>query len=81
MSIPDAIAELREKTLVQIQRETAITWAERAYAARVLGFTADVSEYAHEALEHAALTGDDMLLGRVRMIVAYGNDYRAPQAG
>jgi hypothetical protein len=67
-----ALAELQAKSLSQIQRETAITWAYRAKAASALGFSADVVEYAHEAVEHAALTGDDGALADVRSIIAYG---------
>ena len=64
-----AIAELQQKTLQQIQVETAYTWAYRASAARALGLDADAIEYEHEALEHAALSGDDTVLYTVRRIV------------
>lgn len=77
-----AIAELREKTLAQIQVDTAITWAYRAWAARQLsfvgyrdndgsgpGFEHDAVEYEHEAIEHAALCGVDEALPAVRAII------------
>jgi hypothetical protein len=63
-----ALAELQQKSLVQIQTETAHTWAYRAWAAKQLG-SSDATEYIHEALEHAALTGDDNVLHDVRAIV------------
>ena len=79
-----ALQELVNKSLKQIQVETAFTWAYRAWAARQLaasaridndihgaiGFLNDATEYEHEAVEHAALSGDDSVLGRVRSIVA-----------
>lgn len=62
----DAFSELRSKTLKQIQVETAYKWAGRACAAALMGLHDDAEEYAHEAIEHAALSGDDRLLGVVR---------------
>lgn len=78
-----AIKELRTKTLRQIQIETAITWMYRCGAAKaiageyadqadlpqVMKYTSDAGEYGHEALEHAALAGDDELLRIVRAVV------------
>jgi hypothetical protein len=74
-----AIEELSTKTLDDIQRETAIKWAHRAWAARLLAANADMEnrlrllgdagEYAHEAIEHAALADDDDLLALVRRII------------
>lgn len=75
-----ALAELAEKTIEQIQRETAYTWAYRAWAARelatkttsraaFLGMMCDATEYSAEAVEHAALAGDEVL-SDVRQIVA-----------
>jgi len=68
-----AIAELQQKSLQQIQVETAYNWAYRASAARALGLDDDddddAIEYEHEALEHAALSGDDNVLYTVRRIV------------
>lgn len=65
-SIGDALVELRKKTLHQIQIETAYKWAGRACAASMMGKPNDAEEYAHEAIEHAALSGDDSLLAEVR---------------
>lgn len=79
-----ALSELRAKTLVEIQFDTAITWAYRAWAARKLAtaarnvndateahrFEHDAVEYEHEAIEHAALCGVDELLITVRQIIA-----------
>ena len=65
-----ALEELQQKPIEQIQRETALTWAFRAWAAKQLGLGHDAIEYEHEAIEHAALTGDDELLHAVRAIVA-----------
>lgn len=82
----NALAELSQKTLVEIQVETARTWAYRAWAAyhyatictsrgdaaRALDWLHDATEYEHEAVEHAALTGDDALLAEVRALVERG---------
>jgi hypothetical protein len=65
-AIDDGLAELRKKTLHQIQVETAIKWCGRACAAALMGRVDDAEEYAHEAIEHAALSGDDALLREVR---------------
>lgn len=63
----EAVPELQSKTLSTIQVETALKWGGRALAARALGQPdADVTEYAHEAVEHAALSGDDNLLRSLR---------------
>jgi hypothetical protein len=62
----DAIDELQALTLKQIQVETAYKWAGRALAAASLGKGHDAIEYAHEALEHAALSGKDSVLREVR---------------
>jgi len=59
-------AELLKKTLNDIQKETAKVWTGRACAAALLGLHGDAKEYAHEAIEHAALSGDDLLLTEVR---------------
>ncbi len=78
-----ALDELRTKSLSAIQQETAFTWAYRAAAAHSVIVEAqargqhdlahrwmhDATEYAHEALEHAALCGDDRVLLAVRRIV------------
>lgn len=68
-SIAEAVAELRKKSLHQIQVETAVKWAGRACAAARLGLHDDAEEYAHEAIEHAALSGDDGLLSDVRTVM------------
>lgn len=66
-SAKEAMAELRTKDLKQIQVETAAKWCGRAIAAKVMGFDErDVTEFAHEAIEHAALSGDDNVLRTVR---------------
>jgi len=71
--IAKAMTELRQKTLHQIQIETALTWAGRACAAAQLGLPEDAEEYAHEAIEHAALSGNDDLLRDVRSTMrSYG---------
>lgn len=66
--IAAALVELNQKSITQIQAETAYTWAYRAAAAWRMQNTADAVEYQHEAIEHAALTGDDTLLDEVRQI-------------
>lgn len=59
-----ALGEISVKSLYVIQWETSLTWAGRALAAyemythhRDPHWLSDASEYAHEALEHAALAG------------------------
>lgn len=56
------------KTLKQIQVETAYKWAGRALAAASLGLGHDAIEYAHEAIEHAALSGKDNVLREIREV-------------
>lgn len=65
-----ALAELQQKTILQIQAETAYTWAYRAWAASTLGLVADFTSYSDEAVEHAALTGNDSVLHDVRAIIS-----------
>lgn len=60
------LREVRRKGLRQIQAETAKVWCGRALAATQLGMHEDAIEYAHEAIEHAALSGHDELLWAVR---------------
>jgi len=81
-----ALAELSRKRLSTIQRETALTWVYRARAAAILmrraqaqGLYAlahhwlrDATEYAHEAVEHAALCGDGRVLREVRRLAPIG---------
>lgn len=59
-----AFRELSQKSLYVVQCETAVTWTGRALAAyemfthhRDPQWLSDAREYAHEALEHAALAG------------------------
>jgi hypothetical protein len=59
-----AYVEIGQKTLAAIQRETADTWGARALAAylffkqtRQEPWKSIAEEYAHEAVEHAALAG------------------------
>lgn len=61
-----ALAELKQKELRQVQIETAMVWYGRAVASAMLHRTADAIEYAHEAIEHAALSGTDSLLRDIR---------------
>jgi hypothetical protein len=75
----EAIEELKAKTLRDIQVETAKKWAHRAWAARAMTLAAptkdklkwvhDATEYEHEALEHAALSGYTGLIDAVRRII------------
>jgi hypothetical protein len=64
--IRKALVELESKTLNDVQVETSLTWAGRACAAAKLGLLHDALEYAHESVEHAALSGHDRLLREVR---------------
>jgi|688.fasta_scaffold28429_20 hypothetical protein len=68
-SFAAGVVELREKTLKQIQIETAIKWAGRAAAAASMNLHHDAIEYAHEAVEHAALAGDESLLREIRLFL------------
>jgi hypothetical protein len=71
--VAKGLAELQVKSLRDIQVETSLTWAGRACAAARLGYVSDAREYAHEAIEHAALSGEDALLFTVRTaFAAYG---------
>jgi hypothetical protein len=64
--IEKAREELKMKSLRVIQVETALAWCGRACAAQEMGFDVDATEYGHEAIEHAALSGFDDLLTDVR---------------
>lgn len=64
--VEKAKQELAVRSLRDVQVETALTWAGRAVAAAAMGKKDDAHEYAHEALEHAALSGSDSLLRYVR---------------
>lgn len=72
-SLKAGIAELSSKHLNDIQVETAITWCNRACAAMHLNLPDDAREYAHEAVEHAGLSGDISLVAEVYAALAeYG---------
>jgi hypothetical protein len=61
-----ALAELAMTSLRDVQFETAKVWYGRAIAAVKLGKPADAIEYAHESIEHSALSGDDGFLRNIR---------------
>ena len=65
-----AIADVSSKTLTQIQYETAWTWTARACVAAQLGKPEDAREYAHEGLEHAALSARPMFVDEIRAVLA-----------
>lgn len=67
-SIKNAKEELSKKSIEEIQVATAITWLGRAVAS-VESNPNDAKEYAHEAIEHAALSEDDNLLKTVRKVL------------
>jgi hypothetical protein len=61
--------ELAKKTLADINRETAMLWGARALVALaryretgIASWLSDATEYQHEAVEHAALSGDVKLV-------------------
>jgi hypothetical protein len=75
-SIQAAVEELGQKDLHQIQVETAYAWASRACAAgllfqktKKLQYAMWASEFAHEAVEHAALCGNPNVLDEVRQAI------------
>jgi len=68
LSLGNAIRELSIKSLNDIQIETAVTWTNRACAAMHLDKIEDAREYAHEAVEHAALSGSIPLLTEIYAI-------------
>ena len=72
LNVEEALQELGQKSLNDIQKETAVKWASRAAASfqNCLSETGTKKmvcwsvgeEYAHEAVEHAALVeGEDMV--------------------
>jgi len=76
VSLASTIQELASKTLCDIQYDTAITWTNRACAAVQMNKPNDAKEYAHEAIEHAALTGDISFIQEVYCALAeYGVPY------
>ena len=73
LDVTAARKELRQKTLLDIERATALTWGGRAAASFLLATEAkdpkerlqrlqDGENYRQEALEHAAMTEDLELL-------------------
>ena len=75
LDISKAGGELSQKSLDDIQVETAKTWGARAAIAYVWAkkelhneakWLSDAKEYLHEALEHAALSDDDDLVHQIR---------------
>ena len=65
-----AVHDLRGKTLRDVQIETALTWCGRAVVASAIS-PSDAGEYGHEAVEHAALSGDDVVLRDVRTVLTF----------
>jgi hypothetical protein len=66
--------DISKRTLSKLQQDTAIAWAVRAVAAMTLyretgdsRWWYDGDEYFHEAIEHAALSGDIELLTDIRL--------------
>ena len=72
LSIQHATAELQTVPKTEIERRTAITWAARAISAYRLKMYSDVADYAHEAIEHAAVSGDDQLPAYLRAAIHAG---------
>jgi hypothetical protein len=75
LDVKKAAKEIAEKSLDDIQKETAWTWAARSCAAYVAArkipkdkakWEHDALEYQHEATEHAALSEDDNLIHEIR---------------
>jgi hypothetical protein len=68
--VQQALTEFKAgKTLRAIQHETALVWSGRAIAAQLIGRSADAIEYAHEAVEHAALSGAPGLVEKIRAVL------------
>lgn len=77
IDVAKARSEIVQKGMSQIERETALAWAGRAVAAWELygetgrsGWRDDAVEFASEAVEHSAQSGDDVLLRDVRRAIA-----------
>lgn len=69
--VEKANKELSGKSLKDVQRETALVWCGRAVSTAMHmddnpECFQDAVEYGHEAIEHAALSGDDEMLRFVR---------------
>lgn len=66
-STVEAMDELGQKNMQQIQIETAAKWCGRAVAAKLMDMSdRDITEFAHEAIEHAALSGDEEIFLIIR---------------
>ena len=68
--IEKALIELNKKSLKVIQTETALTWCGRACAAKIMGLDSDAREYAHEAIEHAGLSGDINFISDILKVIS-----------
>jgi len=69
--VEKANKELSGKSLKDVQRETALIWCGRAVSTAMrIDYDPecfqDAVEYGHDAIEHAALSGDDEMLRFVR---------------
>jgi len=60
-----ALRELRTMRAADVHRQTAKVWYGRVLAALRLGRREDAQEFAHEAIEHAALSGDMPLFAEI----------------
>lgn len=83
--VAKAQAELQQKTITQIQAETAYVWGSRAMAALryyksngTAGWLANYQSYLDEAIEHAALAGLDLpqFLSEMSQLVPYSGPIR-----
>lgn len=71
--VETALNELRRTRMHDIQRQTALVWYGRAIAAIKLGRPEDAREFAHESIEHAALSGDMRLVAELHQrLVSHG---------
>ena len=68
----EALDEVQAYTMYQLHAQTAMKWAYRAWAANFLSLNLQALEYEHEAVEHAALSGNDHMLVVVRRVIATG---------
>jgi hypothetical protein len=69
LKLDEAVKEVKQKSYTEIQVETAWKWSSRACAMYIavveapreqkLAFWTMSEEYAHEGIEHAALSGDN----------------------
>jgi hypothetical protein len=60
-----ALSELGRSSMHDIQLQTALVWYGRAIAAIKLGRPEDAREFAHESIEHAALSGNMRLVAEL----------------